>query len=269
MRVLILCDMEGVAGITCWEQVTGGHPMYEGGARLYTEEVNAAVRGAVRAGAKEVVVVDCHGAGKSWTMRTLLPEMWDERAEYVTGSRWGRYTQPLEDGCDAALLVGMHAMAGTADGVLCHTVSSQSWYNLYFNETAVGEVGINAAICGHWDCPVLLVTGDEATCRESRELLGKDLTTVAVKQGLGRFAARSLAPALARKLIEDGAYECLRNLEGVPPYKPETPTTITVELASPDRAREFEGREVEFLDGRKVVAKGDDFWQAWDRFWSH
>ena len=62
----------------------------------------------------------------------------------------------------------MHAMAGTPDGVLSHTVSGQAWQNLKFNGTLVGETGINAALCGHWGCPVLLVTGDRATCREAR-----------------------------------------------------------------------------------------------------
>ena len=63
---------------------------------------------------------------------------------------WTGYTQLLEEGCDGALFVGMHAMAGTPDGVLCHTVSSEAWHNLWFNDTLVGETGINAALCGTW-----------------------------------------------------------------------------------------------------------------------
>ncbi len=269
MRVLIMTDMEGVSGIECWEQVTGGHAMYADARKLYTEEVNAAVRGAADAGADEIIVVDCHGAGGPWTFRSLVPEMWDERAEYVMGSPWGRYTKPLEDGCDAALFVGMHAMAGTADSVLCHTVSSESWHNLYFNDTLVGETGINAAICGHWNCPVVLVTGDEAVCREAKALLGNGLTTVAVKQGIGRFAARNIAPKKARKLIEDAAYTALQNLNAVAPYKPAAPTTITVELSTPDHASRFKGRNVAFVGSRKVVSRAADFWTAWDQFGHH
>ena len=63
MRVLIMADMEGVSGIVVWEQVTGGAPLYEECRKLYTEEINAAVRGAISAGATEIVAVDCHGAG--------------------------------------------------------------------------------------------------------------------------------------------------------------------------------------------------------------
>ena len=79
MRVQIMTDMEGVSGIVAWEQVNGGEPMYEEGRRLYTEEINAAVRGAAAAGATEIVVVDCHGAGGPWTFNSLVPELLDPR----------------------------------------------------------------------------------------------------------------------------------------------------------------------------------------------
>ena len=80
----------------------------------------------------------------------------------------------FEQGCDCCLLVGMHARAGTPDGVLCHTISTTTWRNLCFNDDLVGESGINAALCGHYGCPIALVTGDEATCREARELIGDE-----------------------------------------------------------------------------------------------
>src|SRR6266540_2129756 len=153
MRVHVISDMEGVAGIVKWEQVTGGDPMYEEGRRLYTEEINAAVRGAKAAGATEIVVMDCHGAGGDYSFNSLVPDLLDPACEYVVQQEWTEYTAFLEAGCDAALLVGMHAMAGTPDGVLSHTVSGQAWQSLRFNGIAVGETGINAALCGQWGCP--------------------------------------------------------------------------------------------------------------------
>jgi D-amino peptidase len=162
----------------------------------------------------------------------------------------------------------MHAMAGTPDGVLSHTVSSEAWHNLYFNGTAVGETGINAALCGHWECPVLLVTGDQATCREAQDLLGEGLTTVAVKRGLGRFSARQIPPVRAREMIEAGARAALKDLTAVRPYDPGMPCEILVELASPDRAERFIHRYgVEVLEPRKVVSRGPDWWTAWKQFW--
>ena len=205
MRVHIISDMEGVAGIVKWQQTTGGEKLYDEGRVLYTEEINAAVRGAKAAGATEIVVMDCHGAGGAYDFNSLVPDLLDPDCEYVVQQEWTEYTSFLESGCDAALFVGMHAMAGTPDGVLSHTVSGQAWQSLCFNGTLVGETGINAALCGHWGVPVLLVTGDRAVCKEGRELLGDGLTTVEVKEGLGRFSARMKTPREARELIEEGA----------------------------------------------------------------
>ena len=212
MRVHVISDMEGVAGIVKWQQTTGGESLYEEGRKLYTEEINAAVRGAKAAGASEIVVMDCHGAGKGWTFNSLLPDALDPDCEFVVQEEWTEYTEFLEQGCDAALFVGMHARAGTRDGVMNHTISGRDYQNLWFNDTLVGETGINAALCGTWGCPVLLVTGDDASCREGRELLGEGLTTVSVKRGLGGESARMLTPARARELIEDGARRALGDL---------------------------------------------------------
>src|SRR6266567_5892854 len=214
--------MEGVAGIVKWEQTDGTKEKraYHEGRALYTEEINAAVRGARTSGATQTVVMDCHGAGEEWTFNSLIPDKLDRGCEYVVQNDWTEYTEFLEQGCDAALFVGMHAKAGTPDGVLSHTVSGQAWQNLRFNGTLVGETGINAALCGNWDVPVLLVTGDRAVCREGRELLGDGLTTVEVKEGLGQFSARQLPAKRARELIEEGARQALSDLEAVEPYDP-------------------------------------------------
>ena len=120
MNVHIISDMEGVAGIVRAEQTLGGHEMYDEGRKLYTEEINAAVRGAKAAGAKEIVVMDHHGAGKGWSFNSLVPDLLDPACEYVVQSTWTQYTEFLEEGCDACLLVGMHAMAGTPDGPESH-----------------------------------------------------------------------------------------------------------------------------------------------------
>lgn len=270
MRVLIMTDMEGVSGIVVWDQVNGGAPLYEEGRRLYTEEINAAVRGAKSAGATEIVVVDCHGAGRGWNFNSLVPELLDPDCEWVAHHPWSRYTELLEQGCDAALFVGMHARAGTPDGVLCHTISTTTWHNLWFNEDLVGETGINAALCGHYGCPVLLVTGDEAVCREAGELLGDELTTVAVKRGLSRYSARQIPPARARQMIEEGAHRALSQRKPVPLYVPAKPTTITIELSTVDTAARFRGRHgVEIVEPLKVISKGADWMQAWNQIWDY
>src|SRR6266568_3358774 len=150
----------------------------------------------------------------------------------------------------------MHAKAGTPDGVLSHTVSGQAWRELKFNGVSVGETGINAALCGQWGCPVLLVTGDEAVCDEARELLGPGLTTVAVKRGLGRFSARQVAPLRAREMIEEGARRALGDLSAVSPYDPGRPCEIRVELTTTSAADEYRRKAgVEIVGSREIVSR--------------
>src|SRR3954454_9423149 len=259
--------MEGVAGIVKWQQVAGGEKLYDEGRVLYTEEINAAVRGAKMAGATEIVVMDCHGAGGAYDFNSLVPDLLDPDCEYVVQEEWTEYTGFLESGCDAALFVGMHAMAGPADGVLSHTVSGQAWQSLRFNGTLVGETGINAALCGNWGCPVALVSGDRAVCREASALLGDGLTTVEVKAGIGRFSARSKTPQEARRLIEDGTKQALKNVKAVQPYDPGRPCEIAVDFTTPDRLQEYVNRRaVEVTGPSSLVVRGDDWWAAWSSF---
>jgi D-amino peptidase len=258
--------MEGVAGIVKWQQTTGGESLYEEGRKLYTQEINAAVRGAKAAGATEIVVMDCHGAGKGWTFNSLLPEDLDPDCEFVVQNEWTEYTAFLESGCDAALFVGMHARAGTRDGVMNHTISGRDYQNLWFNDTLVGETGINAALCGTWGCPVVLVTGDEASCREARDLLGDGLTTATVKWGLGSESARTLTPVRAREHIEEAARAALADLDAVAPYDPGRPCEVKAEFKNtdePDRLRFRPG--LERLDDRVVVSRAATWWEAWRR----
>jgi D-amino peptidase len=265
-----MSDMEGVSGISKGEQCRGGHKMYEEGRRLYTEEINAAVRGAYDGGATEVVVMDCHGAGEGWTFNSLLHEKLDERCDYVVQSHWTEYTEFLEQGCDMALFVGMHARAGTENGVLSHTVSGTEWHKLSFNGKEVGETAINAALCGTWDCPVALVTGDQVTCDEATDLLGAELKTVAVKKGIGRYSARHVAPQRARQLIEDASKEVVATKPAVPVYKLESPCEIEVELNSPGHAEIYRWIEnVEITGPRTVVSRADDWWTAWKQIYVH
>jgi D-amino peptidase len=267
VRVHIISDMEGVAGIVKWQQVSGGEKLYDECRVLYTEEINAAVRGAKAAGATEIVVMDNHGAGGAYDFNSLVPELLDPDCEFVVQQEWTEYTAFLESGCDAALLVGMHAMAGTADGVLSHTVSGQAWQSLRFNGTPVGETGINAAVCGQWGVPVVLVTGDRAVCTEARALLGEGLTTVEVKEGIGRFSARMKTPQRARELIEEGARQALSDLSAVAPYDPGRPSEIEIEFTTPDRLQEYANRKgVEVTGASSLIVRGDDWWTAWSSF---
>jgi D-amino peptidase len=267
VKVFIISDIEGVPGIVKGEQTGPGEALFEEGRKLYTKEINAAVRGAKAGGATEIVVMDCHGAGKGYTFNSLLPEDLDPDCEFVVQNEWTEYTEFLEQGVDGALFVGMHAQAGADNGVLNHTVSGRDFQNLWFNDTLVGETGINAALCGTWGCPVLLVTGDQAACAEGKELLGDGLTTVQVKQGTGVTSARMIPPPRARELVEAGAKQALSDVKAVPPYDPGKPCEIKVEYKWTEPAANLRYRPgVELLDSRTIVSRADDWWTAWKQF---
>lgn len=196
--------------------------------------------------------------------------MIDPDCTWVSHHPWSRYTELLEQGCDAALMIGMHARAGTPDGVLCHTISTTTWQNLYFNNDLVGEFGINCALCGHYGVPVVAITGDEAVCREGRELVGEKLQRIAVKKGLSRYSARNIPPVRARRMIEDGVARALRTRNWPQPYVPAKPTTITIDLSTVDSANEFMGRAgVEIAGPLKVVSRGADWMTAWNQIWHY
>src|SRR5437660_3630692 len=268
MYVVIFCDMEGISCIEHWDQVTGGKALYEECRKLYTDEMNAAVRGARAAGASRIEVVDCHGAGGAYTFKRFIPERLEAGAQYIFGYPWARYITPFEQGCDAILFVGAHAMAGTPDGVLCHTVSSEAWQNAWINDVTVGESGILAAIAGCWDVPAIFVAGDESTCREVTELLGPEVVTAPVKTGLGRFSSRNMAPRDACALIETEVAQAISLKRWPKPYKPTGPVTFRVEVTTPDHVNDFIGRVGVKIEGpRTVSCTADNFWQAWDHMW--
>jgi D-amino peptidase len=115
---------------------------------------------------------------------------------------------------------------------------------------------------------VLLVTGDEAVCREANELLGSDLTTVSVKKSFGRQSARNIVPERARKMIEEGAERALGNPNAVPPFDPGKPCEIRVEFATTEGPTQYLNRVgVEAMDGRTIVSRADDWLTAWRQFW--
>ena len=111
--MFVVSDLEGVSGIVKFGQIVGGRDLYEEARRLYTEEINAAVRGAKAAGATEIVVMDCHGAGEEWTFNSLVPELLDEACDYVVQDEWTEYTEFLESGVRCCA-VRRHARAWPA-----------------------------------------------------------------------------------------------------------------------------------------------------------
>ncbi|HMB23361.1 MAG TPA: M55 family metallopeptidase [Anaerolineales bacterium] len=234
MKILIAVDMEGITGVTTWEQVTPGQAEYARFRRLMTQDVNAAIRGACEAGADEVIVADGH-----WNGTNILIEELDPRARLNSGAPSPfSMMQGIDESVDGVLFVGYHARNGSSNAVLDHTWSMKSVANVWLNDILTGEYGLNAAVAGHFGVPVLMVSGDQTACAQVTELLG-DVETAVVKQAAGRFAAECLAPDVTQESICLAAQRAVERLsEGdVPdPFVLDTPITVTVEFFSSDMA---------------------------------
>ncbi len=232
MKLLISADMEGISGIVDWEQVTPGHPEYMTRSRkLMTGDVNAAIQGAFESGADEVLVSDGH-----WNARNILLEELDSRAKLNSGSPspfamlQGIDDQPPPD---AVMLVGYHAAAGTKKAILDHTWSDHRIRAAYLNDRLVGEIGLNAAVAGHYEIPVIALTGDQHACQEGQELIGAALEIAVVKNATGQSAAQCLPLAEARhKICEAAARAAIKFREGkaAKPFKVEMPVRLAVEF---------------------------------------
>jgi len=209
MRVYVSVDMEGIAGVVHESQTDPTDPAcaaeYGRFRRLMTAEANAAVEGTLAAGATKVVVNDSH-----WFMRNLLAEELHEAAELVSGDpKPHSMMQGIEAGFDAALFIGYHARAGTRNAILDHTYADRI-HEVRLNGKPVGELGLNAAFAGAHGVPVALVSGDSALATEAKDLLGDDVAAVVVKQAVSRHAARSVAPAVACRMIREGVAGALK-----------------------------------------------------------
>jgi len=224
-KVFISVDMEGITGVVNWEDVRRDGKDYDYFRRIMTEETNAAIEGALEAGATDILVRDSHGSA-----RNILPEMLNRNAKLLRDWSGGYMSmmEAIDETFDCAIFIGYHAKAGTPDAILEHTMSSRNITDVSINGISLPEAGINALIAGHFGVPVVFVAGERALCGQAEELLGT-VETVAVKEGIGS-AALNLHPEVAREKIRDGVRKALLNLGLYRPYKLEAPYTLVVKL---------------------------------------
>lgn len=264
MKILLATDMEGITGVTTWDQVTPGHAEYARFRRLMTQDVNAAVRGAMEAGADEVIVADGH-----WNGSNILIEELDPRARLNTGSpSLFSMMQGIDENVDGVFFVGYHARNGSPNAVLDHTWSSRTVANVWLNDILTGEYGLNAAVAGHFAVPVVMASGDQTACSQIVELLG-DLETAVVKQATGRFAAECLAPAVTQELIALAASRGVeRLLDGdVPdPFVLDTPVRVTVEFFTSDMADKASRIPFTQREGTRVTLAAEEMASAYNGF---
>lgn len=257
MKLYILTDLEGVCGVVNFEEWASPQGKFHEKARhLLTQEVNAAVEGALEAGATEIVVWDGHGPG-AVNIEDLHPE-----AKLLHGRNIPR-TLGLDETFSALLFVGQHARSGAPEANMPHTYSTDI-LKVTLNGIEIGEFGMRAVLAGHFGVPTVFISGDEAACKEAQELI-PEIEAVIVKWAMSESAALCLSPEKARALIREGVRRAVERRDEIPPFKLNPPYELVIQYRSADLAdsgqRYWEAQRVDPLTIRVLT---EDFLRlAW------
>ena len=225
-RVYVSVDMEGIWGVVHGNQTSSDSPEYGAARKWMAEDTNAVVAGLFEAGASEVVVNDSHAS-----MRNIVADMLDPRASLISGTpKPLSMMQGIDSAFDACVIVGYHARAGTAPAILDHTISGGVVRAVRVNGQEMPELGLNALIAGYFNVPVILLTGYTETCAQAKSILGDSLTTVAVKEAQGRYAARNFPVEEARRKLTEGAKAALLKKGQVAAFRLKSPFKFELEV---------------------------------------
>ena len=212
-RIYIVTDLEGVSGVYRFAQTRETDtPLAMQAREFFMGDLAAVVRGLRAGGATDIVVLDGHGN------QAVLPHLMEPGAKYITGLPRPQVFPGLDKTYVGVVFFGFHAMMGTPDGVLHHTQSSKTENRYWYNGVESGELAQCAAVAGHYGVPPILVTGDEATCREAERFFGKSCVTVAVKKGIARESAMLYPLTETRPKLYQGAKRAMAAIPRCRPY---------------------------------------------------
>ncbi len=215
LKIYVNTDLEGISGVFNFTQTREkGSPENLLACEYFMEDLAAVIAGLRDGGATEVVVLDGHGN------QAVIPHLMSPGATYITGRpRPGAGNLSLLDSSFSAMvMIGFHAMNGTPDGVLCHTQSSKTENRYWYNDVESGELVQNAVIAGYYGVPLVMVTGDDATCREAHRFFGDKIVTVSTKRGLAREAAQLYPFEETRQALYEGAKRAISVISECKPY---------------------------------------------------
>ena len=223
MKIYISADMEGVVGVVTQEQLGPSGFEYQRAREFMTEEVKAAIEAAFEAGATEIMVSDSHGNGQNLLIEKLPRNITLVRAF----PRPLTMMQGIDETFDGVIFIGYHAGTTNPQGVRAHTMSSATLADVRLNGVSMPEAGLNAAIAGHFNVPVIMISGDDAIVKEAGALLG-GVEGAVVKWAIGFHSARTLMPEAAYELIRQKVKQAIGRIKDFKPYKLKAPVQLDV-----------------------------------------
>src|SRR5436190_8653430 len=223
LKIYISADMEGVVGVVTADQLGPQGFEYNRFREFMTEEVKAATEAAFEAGATEVVISDSHGNGENLLI--------DKLPKNVTIVRsWPRplmMMQGIDETFDGVIFIGYHTSTNNMAGVRAHTISSARLADVRLNGKSMPEAGINAAIAGYFNVPVIMISGDDVIVKEATDLLG-NIEGAVVKWAVSFHAAKTLTPEIAYDLIRQKTRKAIARIKEFKPYKVAQPVQLDV-----------------------------------------
>jgi D-amino peptidase len=241
-KIYIFTDLEGASGVYKFAQTREvGSPLNEQAKEYLMGDIAAVVRGLRDAGAGEIFVLDGHGS------QAFVPHLMEPAATYITGLPRPEHVYGLDASFAGIVLLGHHAMMGTPDGVLHHTQSSRGENRYWYNGVESGELAQCAAIASHYAIPTIMVSGDEAACREAEKFFGPECVTVAVKRGIAREAAVLFPFEETHQALYEGARRAVEAIPRCQPYR------LTLPIQAKKEHLIFEGVNTE---GKRVTKEG-------------
>jgi len=257
MNIFIMVDMEGISGIFSREQVMQNGSRYQEGQQLMVQDINVCVKACKEAGAQKVYVRDCHGGGSN----VIWSELCSEADGYIMGST-GQDRFPYLEECDAVILLGYHAMAGTPGAILEHTMSSASVQNYWINGQLAGETAVDAGIVGDYGKPVIMVSGDDKVCAEAKALMPW-CVTAEVKKGITWNGGMLLPAEKAYALLREKTIEAVKNIPNAKPLVHDKPITLRAEMVERFvMPMPYEKPYMKVIDGRTYEVTADSMEQA-------
>ena len=227
MKIYISADMEGVVGAVSGEQLSPAGFEYQRFREFMTQEVNAAIDAAFEAGATEITVSDSHGNAQN-----LLIDKLPKNVLLVRGfPRPLMMMQGIDETFDGVIFLGYHSSTTNPSGVRAHSFSSARLADVRLNSVSMSEGSFNAAIAGHFNVPVIMVSGDDAAVKEVTAIVG-EVEGAVVKWNYGFHSAKTMMPDAAYALIREKVKTALGRIKDFEPYKPRTPVQLDVRFKS-------------------------------------
>jgi D-amino peptidase len=215
-KVFISADMEGISGISASDQLSAAGAEYNRSRRMMADDVNAAIRGARRGGATDILVNDSHGS-----MRNLRLEDLDPQVRLISHSfKKAGMMEGLDESFDAVIFIGYHAQAGHPSGLYAHT-GSGIVRDVRVNGQSLGEGGLNTMVAASYGVPVVLVTGDDVAVQQVAQI-ARDARTVAVKRAINPRAVELRPFKAVHQEIDDAAFQGVRAAKRFPPQRAST-----------------------------------------------